>query len=143
LRLGSGLDGVLAAQCDTLRAMGYIKHHAIVVTGSRWKHALPEDREGTEIDDAHTAAREAGCLVSEIVGPGVNDTFSFLVAADGSKEGWGESDEGDRARDRFVAWLDRANGPAGGWFEWVEVWYGNDDAGAGVVRHQDSAWVRT
>jgi hypothetical protein len=118
--------------------MGYIKHHAIVVTGSRWSDTVRGDDKDIEIDDAHKAAIEAGCIVTPIVEGVINSTFSFCCVPDGSKEGWGHSDEGDTARDKFVAWLDNANGDHGGWFEWAEVWYGNDDASAGIVRHQDS-----
>lgn len=120
--------------------MGYIKHNAIVVTGSRWREPY-HPGEATEIDDAHavaTAIFPEG-HVSEVLGPVTNSTFSFFVAPDGSKEGWDGSNEGDERRDEFVRWLDEANGEHGGWFEWVEVWYGNDDGDAGVVRHHDSA----
>lgn len=119
--------------------MGYIKHNAIVVTGQR-KRDLPNwDREDCEIDDAHRAAKECGCAVTDIVGPLMNGSLSFLVVPDGSKEGWVDSDAGDEARDRFVRWLDKVNGEHGGWFEWVEVWFGNDDADAGIVRHAHTA----
>ncbi len=117
--------------------MGYIRHHAIVVTGSRYRDVRP-NAERTDIDDAHAAASAAGCkLVSPIVGPGVNDTYSFLVAPDGSKEGWKDSDDGDTARDAFIAWMQDANGEHGGWFAWAEVVLGTDDAEAHVERH---AW---
>jgi hypothetical protein len=113
--------------------MGYIRHHAIVVTGQHeWHHdpSLPT------IHDARKAAVEAGCrLVTEVVGPGVNGTSSFLVAPDGSKEGWNDSDDGDTARDAFIAWM-RGRG-AGGFYSWAEVVLGDDDGEALVERN---AW---
>lgn len=44
-----------------------------------------------------------------VLGPveGVNGYTTFVFAPDGSKEGWGPSDEGDRLREQFV---DLANG---------------------------------
>lgn len=110
--------------------MGYIRHNAIVVTGMHeWSH----DSSLLTIFDAHVAAENAGCrLVSPVVGPGTNGTSSFLVAPDGSKEGWTESDEQDQARDRFVAWL-REQDPEG-YFDWVEVVLGSDDQEALIER---------
>jgi hypothetical protein len=113
--------------------MGYIRHHAIVVTGHhQWLHddTLPN------IFEAHEAALASGCrLVTPVVGPGVNGTSSFLVAPDGSKEGWDDSDAGDTARDLFIEWL-RARGE-GGYYAWAEVVLGSDDQEALVERH---AW---
>ncbi len=116
--------------------MGYIRHHAIVVTGQdHWNH----DDSLLTIHDARRAAVDVGCrLVTEVVGPGTNGTSSFLVAPDGSKEGWDESDQGDRARDRFINWLrgqayDDGSSP----IDWAEVVLGHDDQEALIER---SAW---
>jgi hypothetical protein len=113
--------------------VGYIRHHAIVVTGLQYDD-LPQDF--PMVSDARAAAIEAGCsLVTEVVGPGLNGTASFLVAPDGSKEGWNESDQGDTARGRLIAWLrDEAHS---GYFDWAEVVLGPDDHEAVVER---SAW---
>lgn len=114
--------------------MGYIRHHAIVVTG---EHSWPDGwTDHHTIFDARQAAIDAGChLVTEVVGPGVNGTSSFLVAPDGSKEGWKDSDEGDEARGRFIAWLREGRS-----FSWAEVVLGSDDGEALVERH---AWDAT
>lgn len=118
--------------------MGYIRHHAIVVTGSRRDFDPELAIRRISVDDAHRAAVSAGCsCVTPVVGPGMNDTFSFLVAPDGSKEGWVDSDEGDTARDSFISWLRDANGEHGGRFAWAEVVLGPDDAEAHVERN---AW---
>lgn len=113
--------------------MGYIRHHAIVVTGQHdWDHnpTLPS------IIEARAMAVELGCrLVTEVVGPGVNNTSSFLVAPDGSKEGWKDSDDGDAARDAFVAWMCERG--RGGYYSWAEIVLGDDDAEAHIER---SAW---
>lgn len=115
--------------------MGYIRHHAIVVTGHRWS----DDKRWADIDieDAHRAATEIGLIVSPIIDGKMNSYASFFVAPDGSKEGWDDSDEYDGRRDRFIAWLRGASPEEAGWFSWAEVVLGDDDAEAHVERH---AW---
>ena len=104
--------------------MGYIAHHAIVVTGFDMAHT----------DLARQAAQEAFSyvhmeyLVGDLIGPAVNGYCSFVVAPDGSKEGWDESDAGDTARAAFVAWL-RTEGMV----DWVEVRFGGDDYDAARI----------
>lgn len=113
--------------------MGYIRHHAIVVTGM---HEWSIGGDLPDISEAREAAVRCGCrLVTEVVGPGVNGTSSFLAAPDGSKEGWDASDAGDEARSRFIAWL-RERG-RGCYYSWAEVVLGSDDQEALVERH---AW---
>lgn len=111
--------------------MGYLVHHAIVVTGSRWDDDMPS------IDDARVAAVDCGCLASAVVGPAVNAYYSFFVAPDGSKEGWEESDTGDARREAFIAWLRQHEEE--GWFDWAEVRFSPDDDAAEVTHH---AWER-
>jgi hypothetical protein len=94
--------------------MGDIYHHAIIVIGTEWRsHQLVAARE---------YAIEAGNSVTEIVPSRTNGFSSFMVAPDGSKEGWANSNEGDEARDKLVAFLtDYENN---GLLEWVEVYFG-------------------
>ena len=105
--------------------MGYIKHHAIVVTC--W-----DDK---TIEKAWNMAKECGCQVSEILGPYSNGYRSFLVPPDGSKEGWEHSYEGDEARAEFKKWLTEHY--ESNWWEWTEISYGSDDGKAEVT---DSTW---
>lgn len=108
--------------------MGYIKHHAIIVTG--WE----QDRIGWII---HEASR----LKMRVIGPSrevINGYISVLVCPDGSKEGWPDSDSGDNARAQFKAWLNAQRYEDGSSpLEWVEVAYGSDDGTATV---EDHAW---
>jgi hypothetical protein len=104
--------------------MGYMRHHAIVVTS--WKHEL--------LQEAHATAVELGVRdpevigqrlweVSEITPESTNGYRSFFVAPDGSKEGWDTSDRGDVQRTALIQWFqDKA-----GYLDWVEVSYGGDD----------------
>jgi hypothetical protein len=93
--------------------MGYIRHHAIVVTS--WKKEL--------LEEAHAKAVELGMSVSDVTAEVTNGYRSFFVAPDGSKEGWGTSDRGDENRTALIEWFkDKA-----GYLDWVEVSYGGDD----------------
>jgi hypothetical protein len=100
--------------------MGYIKHHAIVLT--TWEDIRP----------IVLKARELGL---DVLGPSfskVNGYATICIPPDGSKEGWTESDEGDRVRYEFKTWLLRSVS-----YEWAEVAYGSDDGAAAVT---DAAW---
>jgi hypothetical protein len=106
--------------------MGYMRHHAILVTS--W--------DGDRVAAAGFAAMDAGCSVTEIVGPtNPNGYYTFVATPDGSKEGWSESLAGDRSRDQFVQWLraqvyEDGSSP----FAWAEVQYGDDDGDDRVVQ---------
>lgn len=75
--------------------MGYIKHQHIIVTG--W--------ESKERDAMLKWVAEKGwqewISVSEVM---TNGYWSAIIWADGSKEGWDESDQGNARRNEFVSW---------------------------------------
>lgn len=110
--------------------MGYISHHAIVVTDSGY---------GDFIDKAHARAVELfGPLVSGIIASKVNGNRSFFVAPDGSKEGWDDSNIGDIDRDRLITYLrtfeyEDYSTP----LAWVEVQYGDDDLETVIIADSD------
>lgn len=107
--------------------MGYVRHNAIVVTS--WDDEV--------IIKAYQKAAELGCLVTGTVIDTVNAYHSFLIAPDGSKEGWAESDEGDTRRAQFREWTRTVRHSDGSSpLEWVEVDYGSDDADPDVVDHE-------
>lgn len=105
--------------------MGYFRHHAILVTG--W---------GQHVVGAHIAARaifalyESVAPVTALTREVVNGYQSFAVLPDGSKEGWDESDQGDAARDKLIAWLREDN-----YCSWAEVQYGDEEYDNKVLRH--------
>lgn len=110
--------------------MGYMRHHAVVVTTT----------DVNRIGEARTKALSLfeAAQVSPICSPECNGYHSFFVAPDGSKEGWDRSDEGDAARAAFLVWLngeryDDNSSP----FDWVEVQYGDDDRVTRVVNSSD------
>jgi hypothetical protein len=107
--------------------MGHIVHHAIVVTS--WDDAL--------IERAHAKAVRLGCYVSKVTETAINDFRSFLIAPDGSKSGWEDSDNGDAQRNAFVVWAKRQRYEDGSSaLEWVEIEYGTDNREAKVTRHE-------
>ena len=108
--------------------MGYIKHHAIVVT--TWDTDLVPKL----LESAHKMDLEVLCSQPTYV----NGYTTIVLCPDGSKEGWDESDRGDAARFAFKAWLHTFDYEDGGSpLEWVEVAYGSDDNRAVVT---DDAW---
>lgn len=98
--------------------MGYIKHQAIVVT------AQDED-----IIAIRNKAIEFGLLCSDVVLGLCNGYRSFLIASDGSKEGWEHSKIYDERRAKWIEWA-KANQEF--FFDWVLVSFGGDT---------DKAWV--
>lgn len=108
--------------------MGYIRHNAIVVTS--WDNKL--------IGEAIAKAKAIGLIVLGPANSIVNAYQTILIAPDGSKEGWAESDTGDRQRQQFRDWMNAQRYEDGGTsLEWVEVSYGNDDCES-CVEHD--AW---
>ena len=108
--------------------MGYMRHHAIVVTS--WSDELMEK--------AHAKARKIFPTVSDLMNGSINGYLTFAIPPDGSKEGWGESADGDSRRDSFVAWLkEQAYDDGSSALAWVEVQYGDDNKETLVVHHSD------
>lgn len=108
--------------------MGYMRHHVIIITS--WNQDL--------LKKAHLKAKEIFPIVSEIYEGVINNYKSFFIPPDGSKEGWNESNEGDKNRQNFVEWLDAQrysdNSTS---LDWVEVQYGDDERETKIVRHSD------
>ena len=108
--------------------MGYMRHNAIIVSGSY----------GDFLVEAHAVATRGGLAVSDVVRSPVNGVETFLVAPDGSKEGWSESEQGDALRDWFIAHLEGLRYEDGSSpLSWVEVQYGDDDLETKIVRDSD------
>lgn len=82
--------------------MGYIRHHALIVIG-RDDHGIAIARsKALRIFDGYGDWMR---LVSPLIKSVINGYASFYIAPDGSKEGWRDSDTGDRKRAEFVAWI--------------------------------------
>lgn len=108
--------------------MGYMRHHAIVVTGYK--------RE--TVKTARTVAVEAGLNPTPLINSPVNGYVSFFIPPDGSKEGWTDSEMGDARRAALIEYLDTQRFEDGGSFlDWVEVQYGDDERVTMVTAHND------
>jgi len=109
--------------------MGYLYHHAIIVTAWDQKYA------------AVWHARATGIFgmkhVSQLGEPLMNGQTSFCVWPDGSKEGWEDSDAGDVNREKFVAMLRERSNASGEYCDWIEVGFGGDSHTATVISHGD------
>ncbi|MBO0676745.1 hypothetical protein JRC04_04635 [Mycolicibacterium sp. S2-37] len=76
--------------------------------------------------------------MSELTDFAVNDYRSFLVAPDGSKEGWPDSDLGDGRRARLVEYLDAQRySDDSTCLAWAEIQFGDDNLVTAIVRDSD------
>jgi len=107
--------------------MSYMAHNAIIVTSQ-----IPE-----KLVPVRDHAVNLGLSCSEIIKSNINNVGTFLIAPDGSKEDWVDSDEGDKRRDEFTTWLrTQILCDGSSLFEWCEVRYGSDDRETKIVQHQ-------
>lgn len=105
--------------------MGYMRHHAIIVTSYSDEY----------VNKAKEKALSLDLICTEIIHSKVNDYYTFFIAPDGSKEFWDESDLGDKKRDLFVEWLNRNRYEDGSSpLDWVEVQYGDENGVQKVLR---------
>lgn len=107
--------------------MGYMRHHAIVVS----------DYDKRNLEKLQAQAKEIFPSVSEILYSEVNGYGSFFIPTDGSKEGWPESEEGDERRNKFVEILKASEYP-----QWVEVQYGDDERETKACRNSDEHYQK-
>lgn len=68
----------------------------------------------------------------------INNYQSFFIPPDGSKEGWCDSNEGDKRRKRFVKYLDQQREEDGSTcLKWVEIQYGDNDGITKIICYSD------
>lgn len=112
--------------------MGHIRHHGIIVTSydSRrlsmaWGVAVYLFEDVAPISDIHESP--------------INGYNSFCIFPDGAKESADESEAGDLAREKMIAWIDKHNSEAGGHFiDYAEIQYGDDNREAKLLRCSDA-----
>lgn len=103
--------------------MGWIRHHAIIVTS--WHDELIEAAQAEAVRLAGEC--EVGPIVTDVTPPAMNSQRSFLVAPDGSKEGWGTSDQGESMRSQLIEWMNsRAYSDGSSALTWALVQFGDD-----------------
>lgn len=108
--------------------MGYIRHDAIIATSWNERYLQP----------ALLKARELGLPCSEIIPSGTNGYVSFLIAPDGSKEGWEKSYKGDDARSEWKEWANKEWTEHGFYVYWAHVSYAGDDPNDTRIVEQSS-----
>ncbi len=115
--------------------MGYPRHDAVIATvnGYVFKDGTT-DVPAPDIDAFRASLPEEWRhLVIGPIASLVNDYVTFAFLPDGSKEGWGTSDDGDTHRQRFVEMFSACHGDGSSPFDVVVVAarYGGDEPGAG------------
>lgn len=109
--------------------MGYIKHDAIIVTSmdlSSIKRA--KDRAESFFID-YFKDEDSTKLITETVKGLANGQYSFLIAPDGSKEGWSTSNLADQARADFMLWADKVS-----CIEYIHLKFGGDNSDNKILR---------
>jgi hypothetical protein len=115
--------------------MGYMRHHSIIVTGY-----------DQSVIKAHDKAIElfGPPLVSEMVRSVTNCYESFFVAPDGSKEGWEESDSGDKKRAELIEYLkSQAYDDGSSSLDWCEIQYGDEEGDNRLLHSEADTQVTT
>lgn len=102
--------------------MGHIRHDAIIVTG--W--------DSERVKRGRGMAELLGLPCSAVVKSHVNGYESFLIAPDGSKEGWLDSDRGDELRAKWCAWIKTQPEI---YLDWVHVRFGGDEKEVEILGH--------
>jgi hypothetical protein len=111
--------------------MGYMRHHAIVVTGPNSSY-LADGLTMQKVRDH--AAELCPKLVSELIPSRCNGYESFFVAPDGSKEGWEDSEDGDNQRANIVGYLESLRYEDGSTsFKYAEIQFGDDNNQVKVI----------
>ena len=94
--------------------MSHTKHDAIVIT--TWDPPL--------IKSAQRKAKKLGLPVTNICRSSINGYYTICVCPDGSKEGWDESEAGDKGRAELVAWMKtHAYEDGSNRLQWVHIEY--------------------
>ena len=103
--------------------MGHLRHETMVIS----------DWDAKNVYKAHEAASAIfnaagmGSIVGGVVRHAINGGAAFFIAPDGSKEGWGHSDDGSRARLDLISYLKTIG------VDWALILLGGDDGEFGII----------
>ena len=117
--------------------MGYMRHHGMMMTSFSEKYIKAAHDKALEIFGGykHISGRDFKGLVSGVSHEQVNGYRSFAVFPDGSKEGWSESDSGDKCRKEFKEWLAANNSKI--FVTWAEFQFGDEDGNNKMLDDSD------
>lgn len=114
--------------------MGYIAHHAVLVTVSGY---VTKDAGKIRMPDVNSFRAslppEWAALVVGPVPAVINDYLHFVFLPDGSKEGWDDSDKGDAYREQFAELFSACYEDGSSPFDVALVRYGGDEPHLGHV----------
>jgi hypothetical protein len=116
--------------------MGYICHHAIIVTTYTKEYIEKARNEFERISSRHDWDYHENLKPSEIMVSLVNAYYTFIIPPDGSKEGWGLSVVGNECRLEFTEWLtaqcfEDGSSP----YSWALVQYGDEYGDNKILEH--------
>jgi hypothetical protein len=108
--------------------MGYIRHHSIVITST------DEDKLQEVYNKAIDLFKKG--QVTNIIGPVINGYYSFFIGPDGSKEGWEDSDIGDKNREEIKKIINNYVYEDGSNFiNYCEFFYGDDNKESNIINY--------
>lgn len=111
--------------------MGYIKHHAIVITGYDDAKINKVRDKICQILDTEFGEDVSDTMVTPILSARTNGYLTFFVGPDGSKEGWETSNNGDSAREKIKSLLAKPKN----YHDFAELYYGEDNGYCEIVDH--------
>lgn len=112
--------------------MGYLRHECIVVSGWDAKRVSKARDNAIAIFSRY----DMESLVGDMTPHAMNGGAAFLIAPDGSKEGWSHSDAGDAARIEYMAYL---KGARDFYLDWCLLLIGGDDGEYRVLASPNGA----
>lgn len=105
--------------------MGYIRHDAVLVTVAGYMEGKPDMPDVAAFRQSLPESWRP--LVIGPVKTVANGDLNFAFLADGSKEGWSDSDDGDEYRFKFIELFGAAYGDGSSPFSVAQVRYGGDE----------------
>jgi hypothetical protein len=100
--------------------MGYLRHECLIVSSDDADAVLRVQTAACSIFDEQGMGRLVGGLTQHLTNGGA----AFLISPDGSKEGWGQSNDAEAARNELIEWLRSGEAP---FVNWALVLIGGDD----------------
>ena len=116
--------------------MRNIKHHAIVVTSNEKDKIELVRKKSIEIYEVFMETKNGKALVGQMTIGLINNFYSFMIAPDGSKEGYDTSEDGDIAREKICSFIESLKDINGiNPVNYIEVCFGSDDGTAKIINH--------
>lgn len=118
--------------------MGYIRHHAIIITGFDTDTLRELRLKCCELINKSFEKEDyfendvADSMVTDVLEARTNGYCTFAIFPDGSKEGWSTSGCGDMARDAIIEYIEENKTL---YVDYAEFFYGDDEGESKITRH--------